>query len=141
MWRQITERDLESVLSRTEIEKFRLSAEGGDDPIAVLLRQECAYVRGCVRAGGRVALSADEEALPESLVMAAMEHLRHLVLTRMNVTVNESRTRAYERADELLGRVRAGEFVPEAPTDAADAAGSAARPATGKTNPEKRLLD
>lgn len=140
-WRRITETDLVAALSQKEIEAHRSSAGLGDDPVEALIATTAAFVRGCVRSGGRAALAADALAVPESLVPAAVDYLRWQMLTRQNMTVNESRTKAYERALELFDRVRTGAFVPEADADEETSRAAALAPATGRANPEKRLLD
>lgn len=146
MWRKVTESDLTAALSQSEIEAFRRSATFEADPVHGGIRQVCSLVRGCIRTGGaRVRMSRDEEALPESLIQPAMDYLRHNILTRMNVEVNASRTKAYENACELFRKLAAGEFVPESDTEnpepAADDPGDRAlSPAAASAEPA-RLLD
>ena len=140
MWRKVNESDLSASLSQSEIDAFRKSADFGPDPVENQLAQVVAYVRGIIRSGGKCRLGADESTLPESLISPAMDYLRYQLLTRMNLVVNESRTKAYEAALSLFNDVRAGRFIPEsdAETEPDQVAGS---PAFGKPNPEKRLLD
>lgn len=140
-WRKLTEDDLVASLSRKEVEAYRSSAGDGDDPVEAQLAAVAAFVRGCVRSGGRARLAADAGAVPESLLPASVDYLRWQVLTRQNMPVNESRTRAYEAALALFERVRAGEFVPEADAEEEPPRTAALAPATGRANPEKRLLD
>lgn len=140
MWRKVTEQDLVSALSQDEVDAFR-AGQGDEDPILVQIADEVAYVRGVIRsAPARIRLSADEGALPASLIKPAMDHLRFNVLTRLDVKVNESRTLAYQKALELLDQVREGKFIPESdgePDGSTDVAGS---PASGAVRPH-RLLD
>ncbi len=140
MWRKVNESHLNAALSDKEIEAFRKSADFEHDPVESQIRQVVAYVRGIIRSGGKCRLAADESTLPESLISPAMDYLRYQLLTRMNLVVNESRTKAYEAAQELFNDVRSGRFIPEsdAETEPDKVAGS---PAFGKPNPEKRLLD
>lgn len=140
-WRKLTEDDLVASLSRKEVEAYRASAGLGDDPVEAQLAAVAAFVRGCVRSGGRTPLAPDAGAVPESLVPATVDYLRWQVLTRQNLPVNESRTKAYEAALALFERVRAGEFVPEPDAEEAAPRAAALAPATGRANPEKRLLD
>lgn len=140
-WRKLTEDDLLAALSRDEVEAYRASAGLGGDPVEAQVAATAAFVRGCVRSGGRARLSADAGAVPESLLPAAADYLRWQVLTRQNLPVNESRTRAYEAALALFERVRAGEFVPEPDAEEEAPRAAALAPATGRANPEKRLLD
>ena len=145
MWRKVTESDLTAALAQREIEAFRRSADFEHEPVAAEIRQVCSLVRGFVRSGGKCRLSRDEESLPESLIQPAMDYLRHNILTRMNVEVNASRTKAYENACELFRKLAAGEFVPESDTEnpepAADDPGDRAlSPAAASAEPA-RLLD
>lgn len=140
MWIKVHEADLNASLSLKEIDAFRKSADFEHDPVEKQISAVVAFVRGCIRTGGKCRMSADEASLPESLVLPAMDYLRYQVLTRMNINVNESRTKAYERAAELFDQLRKGEFVPESDTPAPDES-KAASPASGRANPEKRLLD
>lgn len=141
-WRKLTEEDLVASLSQKEVDAFRASAGLGDDPVEAQLDAVAAFVRGCVRSGGRAALASGAGTVPESLVPAALDYLRWQVLTRQNLVVNESRTKAYEAALALFDRVRSGDFVPEADVDGEEEAREAAlAPATGRANPQKRLLD
>lgn len=140
-WRTVTEADLLAALSRDEVEAVCRDFEG--DPLADQLRQTVAFVRGCVRTGARARLSPDEGALPESLVQPAMAYLRLSLLSRLGAEPTDARRRAYEDAVALFERVRQGEFVPEPGEEGAGDAprAVAAAPATGRPNPDKRLLD
>ena len=101
-WRAITEDDLTASLSAAEIDAYRKSSQFGD-PVEAQLRSVAAYVRGVVRSSpARVRLAANPLALPESLIVPAMDYLRFGVLARCNIVVNESRTLAYNKACELL---------------------------------------
>ena len=114
MWRKVHEADLNASLSLAELDAFRKSADFEHDPVESQIRQVCSYVRGIIRsAPSRVRMAQDEDWLPESLISPAMAKLRFDLLTRMNLPVNESRTKAYEKAEELFDKIRRGEFVPE----------------------------
>ena len=114
MWRKVLEADLVSSLSLKEVDAFRKSAEFEHDPVDHLIRGTCAYVRGCIRTGGaKVRMAREEDWLPESLIAPAMDYLRFNILTRMDKTVNESRTESYKGALSLFDKLRKGEFVPE----------------------------
>jgi len=143
MWRKVHESDLVSRLSLTEVDAFRQNDDGEHDVIAQQIAYEVAYVRGIIRSSPRgVRMSADETLLPESLVGPAMDHLRFNLLTRLELDVNESRTKAYEQANVLFEQVSKGEFVPESDSmaEAEDATKLAATPAFAMPHPE-RLLD
>lgn len=140
MWRKVTESDLNAALSQNEIDAFRNSADFEHDPVESQIRHVCAYVRGIIRSGGKCRLAADEQSLPESLVSPAMDYLRYQILTRMNVNVNDSRTRAYDSARTIFDEIRNGHYIPESDDEGTEDKVSSS-PAVGKPNPEKRLLD
>jgi len=141
MWRKVTETDLTTRMSQSEIDAFRRSGDGEHDPVESSIADEVAYVRGVIRsAPSGVKLSADDTTLPESLIGPAMDHLRFNVLTRLATDVNDSRTKAYEQSNALFDQVRRGEFVPESDGTADEAAKPAGSPLSGKPNPP-RLLD
>lgn len=112
-WRKVTESDLISSLSQEEVNAFRRSAEFEHDPVEQLLGGIVAKVRGYIRASRTVALDPDEATIPESLVSDAMDYVRYEMLTRMDIVVNESRTKAYERAVETFKAVANGDFKVE----------------------------
>ena len=112
-WRKVFEADLISSLSLEEIDAFRKSANFEHDPVDQLLAGVVAKVRGYIRASRTVSLDPDETTIPESLVTDAMDYLRYEILTRMNVAVNESRTKSYERALETFKDVANGTFKVE----------------------------
>ena len=114
MWRKVQEADLVSSLSLKEVDAFRKSAEFEHDPVEKQIRGTCAYVRGCIRTdGAKVRMAREEDWLPESLIPPAMDYLRYNILTRMNVVVNESRTKSYDNAVALFDQLRRGDYVPE----------------------------
>lgn len=141
MWRKVNESDLNAALSQNEIDAFRKSADFEHDPVESQIRQVCAHVRGIIRSGGKCRLAADESSLPESLISPAMDYLRYQILTRMNLNINESRTKAYESAKETFDKVHSGHYIPESDGEEAAEDKVASSPACGKPNPEKRLLD
>ena len=138
-WRTVTEQDLESALSGAEIEAFRRSSTAGD-PVAAQSAAGVAYVRGIVRSAPARVRIGPEGTIPESLVLPCVERLRFSVLTRMDMPVNESRRLAYEKAEELLEKVRTGAFVPEGDGEGETGGDVAGSPAVGPVNPA-RLLD
>ena len=140
MYRKVHEADLNASLSLAEIDAFRSSALDGD-PVEAQIAAVVAYVRGCIRSGGKAVLSREEDYLPESLILPAMDYMRYQILTRMNLNVNDSRTKAYDRACDLFDAIRKGEFIPESDAIAEASNDRATAPATGRANPEKRLLD
>ena len=143
-WRKVTESDLVASLAQNEVEAYRTSGDFEHDPVEQQIAAAVAYVRGCIRTGGKARLSKDESLLPESLVIPTMDYLRYNVLTRKGSVVNESRTNAYEKACLLFDEIRKGDYIPESGDETDDAEVTndrATTPATGRANPEKRLLD
>ena len=141
MWRKVQEADLTASLSLKEVDAFRKSAEFENDPVEQQIRGTCAYVRGCIRTGGsKVRMARSEDWLPESLIAPAMDYLRFKVLTRMNVVVNESRTKAYEEANTLFNELKRGEYAPEPDGTAQEDGKKATAPTFSPPKPE-RLLD
>lgn len=139
-WRKVTETDLTSALSAAEVGAFRQSA-GRGQPVAQQIAETVAFVRGCIRSGGRCRADADESTLPESLVAPAMDWLRFRFLTRMNLPVNDARTTLYEDARRLFEDIARGEIVPEsAGAEEDDATAKSVSPAAAKASPP-RLLD
>ena len=140
MWRTVHEADLNASLSLNEIDAFRKSALDGE-PVEAQIRQACSFVRGCIRTGGsKVRMAPAEDWLPESLISPAMDYMRFNILTRMNLVVNESRTKAYENAKELFDQLLRGEFVPESDGPEDDGTDKALSPIAAPATPE-RLLD
>lgn len=143
MWRKVHEADLTASLSLAEIDAFRKSADFANDPVDQQIRQVCSHVRGCIRSGGVLKerqMAKDESYLPESLISPAMDYLRYQILTRMNLAVNESRTKAYDRACQIFDELRRGDFVPEPNSQASEDDGKAVTPLAAKISPP-RLLD
>ncbi len=112
-WRKVTESDLLSALSGAEVEAFRRSADFETDPVASLLADTVAHVRGCIRTGGAARLDPDETTLPASLVRPATNYLRYELLTRHNLVPNDARKATWEKSLELFEQVRSGKYVPE----------------------------
>lgn len=141
MWRKVFEADLNSTLSVAEINAFRQSSDFEHDPVEKQIRATCAYVRGFIRAANPAfQFPADEDALPESLIAPAMNYLRFNLLTRMNLVVNESRTKAYEDAKALFDEIRKGSFIPEGITPDDSSTDKATSPSFTPANPT-RILD
>ena len=143
MWRKVHEADLISSLSLKEVDAYRKSAEFENDPVESQIRNVCAYVRGCIRTGGKLRddqMAREEDWLPESLIAPAMDYLPFKVLTRMNVVVNDSRTKAYEDASNLFNELKRGEYAPEPDGTAQEDGKKATSPAFSAPRPE-RLLD
>lgn len=139
-WRKVTETDLTSALSAAEVGAFKQSA-GRGQPVAQQIEATVAYVRGCIRSGGRCRPDPDESTLPESLVAPAMDWLRYRYISRIDLKINEARTKLYEDARRLFEEIARGEYVPEsAVEDDYGDSGRALSPVAASANPQ-RLLD
>lgn len=119
MWREITEADVVSTLSRKEVDAYQKSTDEGTVPIEELCRRTAQMVRSYIRAGARVNVSADGETIPEGLISPACDYLAFDILKRMPVPVGEDRRRAREQAIALFDELAAGKVVPES-VDAAE---------------------
>lgn len=142
LWHLLSEDDLNASLSQAEIEAFRQSGgPGGDDPVETQLAQTAAFVRGIIASSPQT-VRADSRALaiPPSLVQPAMDHLRFRLLTRLDISVNESRRLAYEKACEIFDEIRAGRMSVEPGTDE-DAGSEVARSPLASNKHPPRFLD
>ena len=140
-WRRLTEADLVAALSRDEVEAYRRDFES--DPIPALLSQTAGMVRGYIRTNGLVRMDPEPETLPESVVGPAVDYVAVSVLKRLSVESNETRRQARQDALALFRDIAGRRSMPEdfdAPPDDGRAKVASA-PATGRANPEKRLLD
>ena len=127
-WRTVDENDLAATLSQGEIDAFRQDASlDGSDPVARLLARTVAMVRGYIATNGKVRRMGPSGTLPESLISPAMDYAAADVLKRINVTLNDDRRKARERAEDLFKDVAAGKYTPE--SDDADDTASTDGPA------------
>ena len=127
-WRTVDENDLAATLSQGEIDAFRQDASlDGSDPVARLLTRTVAMVRGYIATNGKVRRMGPSGTLPESLISPAMDYAAADVLKRINVTLNDDRRKARERAEDLFKDVAAGKYTPE--SDDADDTASTDGPA------------
>lgn len=139
-WRKVTENDLTPALSAAEVGVFKQSA-GRGQPVAQQIAETVAFVRGCIRSGGRCRVDADETTLPESLVAPAMDWMRFRFLTRMRIEVNESRTKLYDDARTLFDAIARGEYAPESAGEEDDDATAKSVSPTAASATPPRLLD
>lgn len=109
-WRKVEESDLIASLSQDEVDAFRRSADFEHDPIDRQIAAVVGKVRGYIAASRTVALDPDPATLPEALVSDAMDYLRFEILSRLDVVVNESRTKAWESAKETFRDVSTGKI-------------------------------
>ena len=114
-WRKPETRDLTAKLNQRELEAFKIHPDYASmaNPASDLLAQTAEFVRGFCRRNRQLAMSPNAGTIPESLMSPAMDIAAFDVLKRINVTVNEARKSAWERAIELLKDVASGAFTPE----------------------------
>ncbi len=107
MWTRLTESELTAPLNQRELDAYKAAGSAdGTDPLASILKNTAAYVRGCVRTAGLVRLSTDPLAVPDDLVGAALNYARYDYLTRFRLPISEERKTARQEAIDLFERVR-----------------------------------
>lgn len=121
-WRAITEADVTTRLSGPELEGFRGAAlaEGQEDPVASIISQVTANVRGYVAGCQRNRLGA-AGTIPESLLGEAIDLILIEIQNRaagMLIDPEDVRKRKMERAERKLRDVAACAFAIEQPETA-----------------------
>lgn len=118
-WRKPELRDLAAKLNQREIDSFRQHPDFKtmSDPAADILEQTAEFVRGFCRTNRQVTMSPDPGTMPEGLISPAMDYAVYDVLKRINVTPNEARKAAWEKAIDLFEKVARGEYIPESWSD------------------------
>lgn len=112
-WREITKEDLTATLNEKEVERFGSDFSLDDAPLTQQLKNITATVRGYIRSGRKCRMSPNEAEVPEFLISPAMDYAAFNILKRLRLPVNESRSRAYDRAANLFEKVASGDIVPE----------------------------
>lgn len=115
-WIEITEANVRTRLSGPELAALKTAAlaAGQGSPLAELVAQTVAQVRGYVAAGG-FSLEAGQT-IPARLELATLNLIRFELATRLPVAslLTEDRRKASESALQLLRDTAAGRFIPEA---------------------------
>lgn len=141
-WRRLTEGDLAAYLSQREVEAYRRSADYTADAVASILAATGHLVRAHVRSGGVRVSPASEPAIPEALVPPALDYAAFDLLKRFRLPVPEDRREARRQAIDLFAHVAERKLAVEPDGEGEEAGASpSTAPATGRANPEKRLLD
>ena len=112
-WREITKGDLVATLSEKEADIFGADFALDDAPLQKQLENIASTVRGYIRSGRKCRMSPDEKLIPDFLIAPAMDYAAFNILKRLRLPVNESRSRAYDRACQLFEKVATGVIVPE----------------------------
>lgn len=114
-WRKPELRDIAAKLNQRELDAFRQHPDftSAADPIKDLLEMTAESVRGFCRTNKQVTMCPDAATIPEGLMTFAMDFAAYDVLKRINVTPNEARKAAWEKAHDIFQAVSEGKFIPE----------------------------
>ena len=112
-WAKPTRDDLTARLSEMEQDAHSGSSGFAPDVVDGVLRQTVAFARDAVRSGGRVRMSGDPAEIPQGLLRPVLAIATVELLSRLDITVNETRTAAAREAEAYLAKVAKGEIVPE----------------------------
>jgi hypothetical protein len=115
MWRIITESDLLTQISGTELEALRgvVLADGQADPVQPSIDAITAKVRGFVAGNVNNDLDADPAKIPDRLIDAAVSLIIIQIMNRAGGTMidpNGSRQKSADEANRLFRDVSAGKF-------------------------------
>jgi phage gp36-like protein len=112
-WRVPDIDDIYATLTKDEVEIYRTSANWTEDPIKRLLTRSVSVARGYLKANGRVKMSPDAEALPESCISPAMDYLAFDILKRLGVKISDDRRDARRQAIAFFEKIASGEMSVE----------------------------
>jgi hypothetical protein len=120
-WRAITESDLLTQISGTELEALRgvVLADGQIDPVQPCIDAITSKVRGFVAGNINNDLDADAAKIPDRLIDSAVSLIIIQIMTRAGGTMidpNGARKAAADEASRLLRDVAAGKFSITDPT-------------------------
>jgi len=122
-WQSPTEDGVVAKLDQGEVNAFNRNA-WSVDALKELLSLAVAYVRGCIRTGGRCRMAKDASTLPRSVLGKTYDYVVYDLLKRLALPINEDRRRAHESAEDFFRRIEKGEWEPESEgEDDADAGG------------------
>lgn len=110
MWRAITEEDVRSSINSIEDDATRLKYLAGDqeDPLVEIIAQVTREVRDAIRSGAYFWMPDDETIVPEGAVHHAVAIIRHRLMSRYDVKVEEARLMEYREAIAYLRDVSRG---------------------------------
>ena len=114
-WRKITEADLLTQISGTELEALRgvVLADGQADPVQPSIDAITSKVRGFVAGNIRNDLDADPAKIPDRLIDAAVSLIIIQIMNRAGGTMidpNGSRQKSADEANRLFRDVAAAKF-------------------------------
>ncbi len=112
-WKQPTLDDFFATLDEEEAALFARNENDDHAPIDRQIEMTVSHVRGFIRSGRKCRMPSDESLLPDMLITPAMDYAAFNLLKRLRRNVNESRTKAYDRACSLFEKIGTGSIVPE----------------------------
>ena len=118
-WTTIVADDVSYSLTDVEYKAYttRFLAPGQSSPLPDIIEKVVNHVRGYVAANASNTLGP-AGTIPDKLLDAAVIIIRHRLLTRMRIKIDEDRRKEYEGAEDLLKTVAAGKFAIEEPETA-----------------------
>ena len=143
-WRTVSETDLGATIAQGEVDAYRAGGPNdGTDRVTALLERTVATVRGWISCNGAVRMGP-LGTLPLSLISPAMDYAAFDLLKSKAAEVNETRTKARQKAEEIFEKIATGVLTPESYSEdgevSADDTRPAGSPAFGEAAPP-RLLD
>jgi hypothetical protein len=116
-WLALTEANLLTTLSSSELEGYRAAAlaTGQDDPVTPTMSLVTDLVRGYVAASGRYLLGV-AGTLPEKLFAPALDIIAFRIPARVGQDAEQSRKTLNDQAIKLLEQVAKGDYGIEEPT-------------------------
>ena len=112
-WKKPTLDDFFATLDAEEAALFARNEQDDHAPIDRQIDMTVSHVRGFIRSGRKCHMPSDESLLPDMLITPAMDYAAFNLLKRLRRNVNESRTKAYDRACSLFEKIGTGSIVPE----------------------------
>jgi hypothetical protein len=119
-WVEISEEDLDGVLSATERNAYRnhVAVVGEDgDPFPKVVKVVTKKVRGAIRSWRDNRLHPDANFIADECLDAAAVLVRHRLLTLIDEPISEPRVDEWKEANAFLKDVRAGKVAIEQPDE------------------------
>lgn len=121
-WRRLTEADILTRISGTELETFRslLLGEGQEDPVDYYIDQVTDLARGSI-AGHSANILGAAGTIPQKLIGPCVDLIVIEIMKRCGgvlVDPNDARREAARTAQQILQRVERGTFAVEEPEEA-----------------------
>lgn len=139
MWREITQADVEGVLSAPELAAYQAAAAAeSQDPMADAITAVVNQCRGYIADNAANQL-AEGLTLPERVHLSALHIIRVELLTRLDIEASRDRADAKRDAIRFFERVAEGKVAIEAPAGAVEASGSS--PSMETLNSRERIAD